>query len=249
MKSQIILIGCILLTLFTACNGDDDVTYQLNTKLVELNCNRTQVLEVTPVLQGLTYTSLNTNIATVSPEGLVKAKLVGTTKVVVKDSLNRFVDTVKVVVRSANTLFPNPYLGFGANQATLLKALNTTDFRYGYIQKGTLLIIEIDGYQWDYFMDEEGKMIYPSYVVGRSESTMLEAHLSDHYLFINTKSYNDIRVAEVTYTDSYYVNPDSTLIILHGSDSFNTTTTIEFHPATKEKIQRILSDENGDLLH
>ena len=167
MKTQItkceFLVG-VLLVFFTACSQDDDSTYRLNTKLVELNCKGTQLLQVTPALQGLSYTSLNSNIATVSPEGLITAKLVGTTKITVKDSLNLFVDTVNMVVRSVNTLFDDPYLGFGINHTTLLQTLNVTDyfFSYPYSGGGFRVNFKAKGFTWSYVFSRENKYIYVS---------------------------------------------------------------------------------------
>jgi len=138
--SNLFVIG-VVIAIFSAC-ADEEVTYRLNTKQVQLYCNRTFALEVTPALQGLEYTSLNSNIATVSADGLVKAKLVGTTKIVVKDAQNRFIDTVKVVVNTLYTAYSDPYLGFGATKSAIIKALNVSDFEF--YQSSSYNILEVD---------------------------------------------------------------------------------------------------------
>jgi len=234
----------ILLVFFSACSQEDEVTYQLNTKLVELNCRSTLSLIVTPALQGLSYTSLNTNIATVSAEGQVRAKLVGTTKVVVKDSLNRFVDTVKVVVRSVNTLFDDPYLGFGADSMTVKNNVSIPYFKT-YIEPWLAFEITFGGrdasvYYWTYRFDENGKYTSFYLVVKPSEFFNLGNHIGDRYTYMATKTYQN-------NLDTYYLNPDSTLIIMDNRYSGNIEAIIEFYPATKERIQRVLSDENGHL--
>lgn len=246
MKTQLfksaIFVG-VLLVFFTACSQDDESTYRLTTKLVELNCKGTQSLQVTPALQGLSYTSLNTNIATVSPEGLITAKLVGTTKIVVKDSLNLFVDTVNVVVRSVNTLFDEPYFGFGINLATLKKELNLTEYSIFYppIESGFKVIFEAKGHRWSYDFSSENKYTYVAVEVPEAEYTLLDAHLNDRYSLMTTKSYSTS--SNSSTVDAYYINPDSSLIIEDYRYSHNTCSLVYFYQATQEKIQLVLSDE------
>ncbi len=244
---SLLLFG-ILVSIFSACSKEDDVvTYQLSSKRVELRCGKTMALTVTPALQGLKYTSLNTNIATVSADGLVTAKLVGSTNVVVKDSLNRFNDTVKVVVSTVNTVFSDPYLGFGANEFTVrdnvpypLQQTMSLGEGYGYY---LVFGAEDEGESmWLYRFDAQNKYISSQVFIPQMDYSELNKHLKDRYIELNGYSeeyYSD----SIKYVDkyTYYINPDSTLVVSDIRYSANSGTWIQFIRATKELIQAILA--------
>lgn len=244
MKTHMVLSYCIiLLAFFSACNQEDDSTYRLNTRQVKLNCRDSLVLKVTPALQGLSYTSLNANIATVSKDGLIKAKLVGCTKIVVKDSLNVFVDTVKVEVNPVNTLFGEPYLGFGINHTTLLETLNITDYYFWYPPFGDGFRVNLvsKGRFWGYNF-KENKYNYLIVEVPEAQYALLDLHLNDRYNLMTTKSYS--AGSNSSIVDTYYINPDSSLIIKDYRYSHNSSSMVYFYQATQEKIQLVFSDEN-----
>jgi hypothetical protein len=248
MKTQIIKFASFFGVLFmfiTACSQEDESTYRLNTKLVELNCNGTLALEVSPALQGLSYTSLNTNIATVSPGGLVTAKLVGSTKIVVKDSLNLFVDTVKVVVNSTSTAFNNPYLEFGADQSTIIEVMDMTDYSLTDKPPYTMLFfpVSLNVIEYAYYLNDEGKLVYSLIAFNRNEyeDFSLEKHLTDRYSVMKTFEHYKA-------SDTYYINPDSSLIVLFQKPPYGIYETIEFHQANQERVQHILSEEDSYTL-
>jgi len=70
---------------------------------------------------------------------------------------------------------------------------------------------------------------------------MLENHLNTRYNLMKSFTYSD-------YVDSYYINPDSTLIVFNEMNNSSSYSTIIYFAATKEKIQHILSEADGVAL-
>lgn len=243
MNIKNLLVACAVISIFFSC-GQEDEMYQLNTKLVQLNCDRTFALEVTPALLGLTYTSLNTNIATVSADGVIKAKLVGTTKILVKDLRSSFIDTVKVVVNTLYTSFYDPYLGFGADKETIIKVLNVSDYDYYESTPYNRLIIDngdvTDFKAWTYYLSKDNKLLFSQ--VGIDNNGMLDTHMTSRYNLLKTFQYS-------VFLDSYYINPDSSLIVLDRRANGLILTNIYYYLANKERTQRILSEVDGESLY
>lgn len=261
---------CLFTLIFSSC-GQDEITYQLNSKLVEMKCDNTFALQITPTLEGMTYTSLNPNIATVSNSGLIKAKLVGTTKIVVKNTQNSFIDTVKVVVNTLHTAFANPNLSYGASADEVLNSIDLTKYYYTYRQYETFDYMYMydqtatEDYTYYYFFSKDDKLILSNvYLENNGE---VEWHLSDRYnnmrafSFSNlvttmyiTSTENGYDTTTVTNTynfvDSYFINPDSSLIVFQETSNRAYYADIYYFKGSKELIESILSaeEENGKYL-
>lgn len=264
MKKSVVtiaLVSCLFTLFFSSCGQDETITYQLNSKLVQLKCDNTFALEITPTLAGLIYTSLNTNIATVSTKGLIKAKLVGTTKIVVKDSLNHFVDTVNVVVSTVFTSYSDPHLVFGASKDELVKTFDLNVYNYTYYENkffNYLYFYELGAtttrVYYDYYLSKDNKMVIAD--VELQDNGELDWHIASRYSqmrsFVHTTRYlnSDSTYSVYNYVDTYYTNPDSSLIVLNRSsgDSYKT---MYYFAANEENIQRVLNtnEDKGTELY
>ena len=77
--------------------------------------------------------------------------------------------------------------------------------------------------------------------VPEAEYAQLDLHLNDCYNLMTTKQYGN---SPTWYDiDSYYISPDSSLIIKDYRYSHNTGSLVFFYQATQEKIQLVLSEE------
>ncbi len=88
------------------------------------------------VARQVTFKSLNTNIATVSTDGIITAVSNGITKVVAQDSLSGKVTTVEVSVLEDGAI-ATPKIASGSNHTVALKADGTV-WTYGYNNVGQL---------------------------------------------------------------------------------------------------------------
>lgn len=268
-----LLAVCLLTFIFFSCSEEETITYQLNSKLVQLKCDKTFALQISPALDGLTYTSLNTNIATVSNNGLIKAKLVGTTKIVVKDPLNRFVDTVKVEVTTMFTSFANPFLTFGAGKDAIYASIDLhkyeyyyypyESYNYLYMYDKTTTTTTTTTYRtyYYYYLSKDDKLILSN--VYLHDDGELDGHFSSRYNNMRTFSYSSLVTSiyltetedgyDTTYVtstysnvDSYFINPDSSLVILKEKSTTGSYADIYYLEASKENIQRILNTDEDD---
>jgi hypothetical protein len=258
---KITLAICLLTCFFSSCSQEEDVTYQLNSKLVELKCDKTFALQVSPALPGLTYTSLNTNIATVNKQGLITSKLAGTTNIVVKDSLNKFNDTVKVIVNSQYNSFRDPCLTFGANDITIfkqMKAFNYSYYSYNYPEYNCMYYYDsqmTETLYYLYYFSKSNKLLFSRVYI--QDYGDLDWHIASRYSLMKnfhytyTYMYADSSTYSYSNEETYYISPDSSLIVFLAKSSGSQLNSIFYFPAIKEVIQQILStdDDQGSELY
>lgn len=132
-KVMLFFIAAICLTTFFGCEKDKDVELPLTLKSTSttLTSSQTFNITVTPDTVGCTYESENDLIASVSTNGLITAKRVGETSIVVKNIKKGFTSKFKVTVTPKYSMYKEPYLVFGST-ATAIKSyekrkLNTED--------------------------------------------------------------------------------------------------------------------------
>ncbi len=120
-KVMLFFIAAICLTTFIGCEKDKDVELPLTLKSTSttLTSSQTFNITVTPDTVGCTYESENDLIASVSTNGLITAKRVGETNIVVKNNKKNFTSKFKVTVTPKYSMYKEPYLVFGSTKAAI----------------------------------------------------------------------------------------------------------------------------------
>lgn len=119
-KVMLFIISAICLTTFIGCEKDVELPLVLKSTSTTLTSSQTFNITVTPDTVGCTYESENVLIATVSTNGLITAKCIGETNIVVKNSKKGFTAKCKVTVTPKYSMYKEPYLVFGS-AATAIK--------------------------------------------------------------------------------------------------------------------------------
>ena len=118
-KVMLFIIAAICMTTFIGCEKDVELPLVLKSTSTTLTSSQTFNITVTPDTVGCTYESENDLIATVSTEGLITAKCIGETNIVVKNSKKGFTAKCKVTVTPKYSMYKEPYLVFGSTKATI----------------------------------------------------------------------------------------------------------------------------------
>ncbi len=271
--------ACLLTFIISSCSNEDEpITYLLNSKLVKLNCERTFDLKITPALEGLTYTSMNSNIASVDNKGQITAKLVGTTNIIVKDSLNRFADTVKVVVNTIHTAYSEPFLTYGATKDDILAKIDLHKWyyyaydgggmNYGYLYMYDETIDDNITYYY-YFPKGSNKLAISDVLI--EDTGEVDQHISSRFNHMRTFMFSRITTSYTYYYDddnttiididtsiyvygyeeSYFINPDSTVLIFKQKSSRSSYIDIYYFRASKDMIEHVVNadEEEGEMLY
>lgn len=170
-------------------------SFQLVVKAVPLTVNATSIslvstktfsLVVSPSADGCTYESENSYIASVSSDGVITAKRVGSTIVHIKNANKNFSATCEVAVTPQYNMFREPYLEFGATPTTIkvyekrvLASETTTSLIYtgenSYL-KNLLYLFENSAYT------SSGCIVPTVY------SSLLGSYMAERYVYLGTSS-------------------------------------------------------------
>ncbi len=101
----------LIISLISGCKKEEVLS--LNATDITLKPNQTFNLVVSPDSDGCVFRSGNENIAEVFASGLIKARLVGETSIVVTNSDKGYYAKCNVTVTPEYTMYREPYLGFG----------------------------------------------------------------------------------------------------------------------------------------
>jgi hypothetical protein len=179
MKITVFLIGAALSLIFVSCSKDDEVD-----KLITLDSSaktlyfgdeyQIKATSNTPLL----YSSEDEYHASVSEPGLVTARFVGETNVVLSNGN----DTKKVLitVKAQSNLYPDPNMEFGISKSALITKYGTPDdetetgILYDNFSNAAEAVM--------YIFDENNKLKSTAVVVKTSYSSNLGTFLVERYL-------------------------------------------------------------------
>ena len=127
LRSMIaIVISLTGVAFFLSCNEEDKAPDIITMKVSEKTLYHDDEFQIEATSNGeISYVSENEYHATVSDEGLVTAKFIGETNILLSngEDLKKF----KVVVKPKNNLYPEPDVDFGASKATIIAKFGTPD--------------------------------------------------------------------------------------------------------------------------
>jgi len=254
-RSLYLLFGLILTLVQFSCNNESDVTYELQTLPKEVLTRETFSLEVSPATAGWTFSSKNSNIASVSDSGVVTTHYVGTTMVYVRHAASGFVDSVQVTVKPRVNFYQEPYLTFYTTQEAV-KNHETGTYNELNFEDGTSSLT----YRREYGIGYSGNLIYnfnPTgeyyyslFVFNSASRDDVVAQVSERYLFVREKKYEtkyeiDAEIRTTGYVDRHYVSPDSSRIITLTQISERNLLWVYYHPYTVQAMKAILNDTVG----
>lgn len=191
-----LLMVAVTTVVFIGCSKDD-ASIVLKQSEVSLYYGDNFQIEATPNT-GLTYKSENEYHAVVSETGLVTALFVGETNIIVSDGNDS--ERLKVTVRPQSTLYPDPYLNWGASRSEVIAYSGTPDVNNedgltykGYGSAEALI----------YMFDESDNLTSAGVVVKSSLSSEMSSYLAERYLPID--------ISSETYTISFVngLSPES----------------------------------------
>jgi hypothetical protein len=253
MKKCCLLFGLVLGLIQISCTEENDVSYQLKTTSITLISGKTHQIEVLPAISGWSFSSKNSNIASVSDSGLVTTHYVGTTKVYVRHEAGQFVDSVQVTVNPNNTFFEDPFLGFFVSELTVSKNETgslTNSFADARHDGESFVVYKREShYEINYHFNIDG--LFDRAEIFLSPLYELETleHLTERYIYLGMKDYStwvlkDYFVHDhmLHYVDRHYISPDSSKLICMCFESTTYELKVEFRPFTTQAMDAILND-------
>lgn len=182
MKKTVLLIGVSLSLLFVSCSKDDEVD-----KLITLESSaktlffgdeyQIEATSNTPIL----YSSEDEYHAHVSEPGLVTARFIGETNIVLSNGNDR--KTVSITVKPQINLYPDPNLEFGISRSALITKYGTPDAEsettilYNNYSNAAAAVM--------YLFDENNKLKNTAVMVKTAYNSNLGTFLVERYLPID----------------------------------------------------------------
>jgi hypothetical protein len=204
MKSLILdlLIPASFLIIISSMAGcKKEEVLSLNTTEITLKTNQTFNLVVSPDASGCVFQSENDNIAEAYSSGLINARLVGETNIVVTNADKGYLAKCKVTVTPEYTMYREPYLVFGRPKSTI-KSYET---RQIYQENDTSIYYSgensfIDGLTYSF---ENSAYTSCFCEIPRDQLSLLENYLAERYVYLNSNG-NDL-IARLTTDETTYV--------------------------------------------
>jgi hypothetical protein len=170
----------IMVSFMTGCKKEE-VLLSLNTTEITLKPNETFNLVVSPDASGCVFKSENDNIAEVYASGLIEARLVGETSIVVTNSDKGYLAKCKVTVIPEYNMYREPYLDFG-KQKSNIKSYET---RQIFLENDTTILYSGENQSIDSLMYSFDESAYTSSLcaIPSSQSTLLINYLTERYVF------------------------------------------------------------------
>ncbi len=132
---------------------------------------------------NITYLSENEYHAKVSESGLVTARFVGETNILLSNSEDS--KKIKIIVNPLSNLYPEPNVNFGDTKSSIIAKLGTPDNETstgigysGYSNSAPILM---------FLFDDSNKMTSYSLMVKSSYSSILADFLSERYLVVSER--------------------------------------------------------------
>lgn len=174
----------ILSSTFYSCNNNDDIN--LKESEVTLYSGQQYTIRVNSDTKIL-YESENGYIATVSDKGLITARTIGETSILMDNGLDK--KTFRVKVNPKYNLYPTPELNFGMSKISLIEKYGTPDETEGntivyndYSDAASFVI---------YKFDDAGLLTALSVMVKTSYSRDIISFLSERYNYIEEEDVDE----------------------------------------------------------
>lgn len=235
MRSQLfnsLLVVSVSIVLFSACG--EDVEYAVGNSTISMNVKDSVALSLSPVQAGWVFTSGDTDIATISPSGIVKGKHIGKTIISVSDTLSGFSAQVDVTITSKYNLYREPCPTFNVDPLVVKKYESRELLEEGSMvtvldEGGMAVTITYLRYKADnsthaavvYFFDDHFKYFQSEVVVYNLYIDELNGYLNDRCYSYTDNTYSSFVnyiTADSTmrvYTDNYM---QRTMILYTAAD-------------------------------
>lgn len=193
------ILLCMLMALpfiFTSCSDDDDDDngIKIQNPKIEMVAGDSKQINATSDLK-LNYSVEDEYYASVSESGLIDAKRVGETNIIVRNDQKS--EKVNVIITPQYKTYPDPDFMFGETRSAVIKKLGTpaneTDAAIayeGYSTKAPLII---------YTFDESNKVSGVSVIVGTTYTEELAKFLAERYVMV--KGTGDITLIGFDHLD------------------------------------------------
>jgi hypothetical protein len=188
MKPQILnlLIPVSFLIIISSMAGckKEGVLLSLNTTEITLKKNQTFNLVVSPDASGCIFKSGNDNIAEVYSSGLIEARLVGETSIIVTNTDKGYYAKCNVKVTPEYTMYTEPYLGFG-NIKSDIKSYETRQIAD---ENDSTILYTGENSSIDSLMYSFEKSAFTSSLcmIPSSQSNLLVNYLSERYVYFGS---------------------------------------------------------------
>ncbi len=240
MKSHILNLlipVSFLIIIFSTEGCNKEEVLSLNTVEITLKPNQTFNLIVSPNASGCVFKSENDNIAEVYSSGLINARLVGVTNIVVTNTDKGYLAKCKVTVTPEYEMFREPYLVFGRPKSSI-KSYET---RQIYQENDTSIYYSGENPSIEGLMYSFENSAYTSCIcdIPRDQLSLLENYLSERYVYVGYVDNN--LIARKTTDNKTYV-----VIQIYSS----TEILVYYFPKTTAKngISLIFSTESGKTI-
>lgn len=194
MKQLKIVLLTLLVIAVISCDKEKEDLILLNETVIILNFGDEYQIEAMSISE-ITYSSENEYHAIVSEDGLVSARFVGETNIVLSN--NEDAKTIKIVVEPVYNLYPDPDFDFGTSRASLIAKYGTPDIEnesgIGYINYSS------KAPKLAYNFDDNDNLKIAGVLVKTAYSSSLASFLVERYkvldvdnsLFINGLTIDD----------------------------------------------------------
>jgi hypothetical protein len=185
MKSLILNLSIpvsflIIISSMAGCKKEEALS--LNTSEITLKPNQTFNLVVSPDATGCVFTSGNENIAEVYSSGLIEARLVGVTNILVTNTDKGYYATCKVTVSPEYTMYREPYLSFGNHKSDI----KSYELRQIADENDSTILYTGENSSIDSLIYSFKNSAYTSSlcVIPSSQSNLLSNYLVERYVYL-----------------------------------------------------------------
>lgn len=170
----------IIISSISGCKKEEVLS--LNATEITLKPNQTFNLVVSPDQSGCVFSSGNDIIAEVFASGLIKARLVGETSIVVTNADKGYYAICKVTVTPEYTMYREPYLGFG-NLKSDIKSYETRQIAN---ENDSTILYTGENSTIDSLMYSFENPAYTSCLcaIPSSQSILLTNYLAERYIYV-----------------------------------------------------------------
>lgn len=211
-RTVCVLVGLAFALLQLSCSDEKAVTYELKTLPKEVFVHETFALEVSPATSGWTFSSKNSNIASVSDSGVVTTHYVGKTMLYVRHAVGGFVDSVQVTVKPQTTFYDEPYRTFPAVKLAVEGSEPLEIYAYGRYGNGCTCNLHRGecgigfAYELKYYFNEYGDYTYSSICFNTMFADDVMKQVTERYMLVSEKNNGEEHYR-------YFISPDSSLLV------------------------------------
>jgi len=190
MKKGLVLLTVVLPLMFAGCSKDDDPDL-ISLKVSEKTLYYGDEYQIEATSKAaIAYTVENEYHAKVSETGLVTARFVGETNVILSNGEDT--KNFKVIVKPKNNLYPEPDVKFGDSKSSIVAKFGTPDDE---TSDETSSLIAYSDYSnaapgLIFVFDSSNKLSGYCVVVKSMYSSTLGVFLGERYLLVDTESYD-----------------------------------------------------------